>query len=99
MISGWLADAVLISGFAYIVTAVSLLFVYGLLRWRSTSLTSHHAAYFVGAFFIMGGGSLRFGLIQRPLYLSALALFFIVQGLLVMALGYYKEKQNISSML
>ena len=94
MISGWLAEAVLISGFTYIVTAALLLFVYGLMRWRNLSLTSHHAAYFVGAFFILGAGSMRFELYESPMYITYLALFLIIQGTAVMTLGYYKEKQS-----
>ena len=94
MISVWLGEAVLISCFAYVVTAVLLLFVYGLTRWRNVSLTSHHAAYFVGAFFIMGAGSMTVGLNQSPIYITYLALFFIAQGTAMMTLGYYKEKQS-----
>ncbi|WNZ28312.1 MAG: hypothetical protein IAX21_06450 [Candidatus Bathyarchaeota archaeon] len=68
--------------------------VYGLLRWRKLPLTFHHAAYLVGGAFIMGGGSLRFGVIQNQIHLSYLALFFIAQGTLLMILGYCKEKQK-----
>ncbi|WGM89407.1 MAG: hypothetical protein NUK63_10980 [Candidatus Bathyarchaeum tardum] len=49
--------------------------VYGLLRWRKLPLTFHHAAYLVGGAFIMGGGSLRFGIIQDQIHLVPCTIF------------------------
>lgn len=94
MIPEWFADTVLISSFAYMVTGAVLLLVYALMRWRKVSLTFHHAAYFVGAFFFLGARSISFGLKQYPIHITYLALFFIAQGILLMILGYYKEKQS-----
>ena len=94
MISAYLVEAVLLSSFAYVVTGLCLLFVYAWMRWRNVSLTSHHVAYFVGAFFILGAGSMTFGLNQSPIYITYLALFFIIQGTALITVGYYKEKQS-----
>jgi len=98
MIPEWFADTVLLSCFAYVVAGALVLLVHGLLRWRNVPFPKYHVAYLTGSIFVLGGGSMGFGLDQQPISITYMALSFIAQGLLVMTLGYYKEKQSNPSM-
>ena len=94
MIAEWVAGTVLISLFVYAISGALLLLVYGIFRWRKVPFPNYNVAYLIGGIFIMGGVSLRFGVIQNQIHFVHLALFFITQGVVMMALGYYKEKQS-----
>ena len=90
----WVTDILVLSFFAYVFIGALFVMGYLFLRWRKVKFTFEQAIYFVGVAFILSASAMSFGSTPPPRFIPFVSLFFLVQGAVLMILGYWKEQRN-----